>query len=288
MKKHAPSLPPEFSLKSYDVCIDWTAEDWYKALIIRSDLFFNENYTDMYWEKCGVNRSAAILQLMQTPMRKDISDGASDIFKLDWVPLYDQSIEDFFLGHELVLRLPGYRKLYDKIEKNREELGRYNNPKSQSQHEQYIESITPAWEIHQKHIPAYSKGEKLTQFTVTVDLMAPDYLLKSLFENWLKKTRKKTQISNAEANFDQTKFARWHNGRRLPYLDLKAWAKLSGVDIPIKTYCDELFADDASGKSESSIKTVDKNAMSLMSRELIFALQCEVYRAHFVGNFEAK
>lgn len=288
-EQNAPSLPKEFLLPSYDECINWTAKNWYKALIIRFDLFFNENHTDQHWVECDVNRSMAILQLMKKPLGTDIGGSDSDIFEPDWAPLYDQSIEDFFLGHELVLHLPEYRELYNRIKKNREALGRYNNPQNQSQHKQYIESIAPAWEVHQKLNPTYSKSEKLAQFTVTVDLMAPDYLLKSLFENWLKNIRKSTQIINAEANFDQAKFVSWHKKRLLPYLDLKAWAKLSGVRIPNKTYCEVLFVDDASSKSETDIKrTVDKGAMSLMSRDLIFALQCEVCRAHFVGNFEAK
>ena len=288
MKKHTPSLPKEFSLSSYDECMNWTAKDWYKALITRSDLFFNEDYTDMYWEECDINRSMTILQLMKQPMGIDISDNL-ETFKPDWTPLYDQSIEDFFLSHVLVENYPSYRELYDSLQKNRDELGRYNNPQNQSQYKKYIESLTPAWQVHQKLNLPDREGEIITQFTITVDLTAPDYLLKALFENWLRMARKNTQITNAEANFDQTKFIKWHKKRLLPYLDLKAWAKLADVQIPNRTYCDVLFADDLSGKSESDIKrTVDKNAMELMSLDLIFALQCEAYRAHVVRNFEAK
>ncbi len=29
-----------FHLSTYDECINWTAKDWYEALIIRSELFF--------------------------------------------------------------------------------------------------------------------------------------------------------------------------------------------------------------------------------------------------------
>lgn len=222
-------------------------------------------------------------------MRKDISGDDSDIFDPDWAPLYDQSIEVFFLGHALVINNPNYRKLYDKVAKNRELLGRYNKPQNLSQYKQYLKSIQPAWKIHQDLYPTYGKDEKLAQFTITVDLRAPDYLLKCLFEIWLKKIRKSTELINAVANFDQKKLVSWHKERLLPYLDLKAWAKLFNVNIPNRLFYKMLFIDDASGKSAAEIqRTVNKNAMKLMSEEYIFALQCEAFRVHFVKNFETK
>lgn len=277
----AKKIPKEFELKNYNGCASWGAKEWYQALVIRRELFYCAQYDDQHWRQCGIDPKAAILSLMKHLLSIE-RDGEDEFMKPDWMPVSDQLIEDFFLGALLVREDKNYALLFERILKRRLWHSAFNEDSSKGGE---VDWNAPAWHFHKKYFPnvdEQSETNKLAQFCVAVDLRASDELIRFQFDQWLRSTRQAAGIPSV-ANLGQNKLLDWHSDRLLPYLDLRAWAQINSCRISASDYLDVLFPAGERG-DERAIRGIDKKAMEMVSADMIFALQCEAYRAGFDGG----
>ncbi len=271
MKSVVNTVPEEFDISIYDICLSWRLEDWAAELSARwfmRDVFSKEREGKLTDEL----RSSYVEQaelLLLTPLRS--LHPKPDIYLS---PIMDQSAEEFFRGHSVlsdsryrawVRRMEDTEKYGDLVGDGDQDFG---EDISRNVHE-YLSS--PAWKIHRDSLGTVKR------FFIGVDLNAPDDYLVHQFRSWIAKTRAEANIEPKQWLFSDKRFAKWHKDRLLPYLDLTFWAIINRHKISPADMEEEFFSDRFDGFSgEYVTKKVAKEAIKLISEETLYALSVEL------------
>jgi hypothetical protein len=154
---------------------------------------------------------------------------------------------------------------------------------------------TPAWKMHAECSKS-GTSIPLHQMFISVDLCAPDDILRKEFKTWLKQIRKDTQLPTLTDEINSVDFTNWHSERLLPFLDLTFWKIIHNEEIDYEEIGNTLYPGDESIKGKEIHNkealcsweklrdadriegTLEPRALKIVSEEYVSALNNQLHR----------
>lgn len=114
--------------------------------------------------------------------------------------------------------------------------------------------------------------------TLSVNLRAPDEILRKDFDRWLQAMRSVQGHEAAKKPFTEADFKRWVRNAYVPLLVLSKWKELTGAKITYGDLCDAAFPPMRRVEVDDVRKTFLPNARDWASLETIDALAAQAAR----------
>lgn len=266
------SILAKFDRSAYKDCAKWGLKEWASALTARSymDAFFHQRSGDeitdgmdqYYREKAG--------ELLANPLGHQ----SLEVDRLFLSPIVDQSVAEFFRGHDAMSDRRFYkwaiRKQYaDNDYDDAEEIDLNLSEKICSGVHKF--HTTPAWKMK------YQVLGDTGRFFIGVDLGASDEFLVDQFKFWLKKTRVEADVKPIRCMFNDNHFGDWHREHLLPYLDLTFCSEIYKEKLTQEEMAKLLFPFEEKRDSVARIRrTISTKALKLVSQEYVSALNTQM------------
>lgn len=114
--------------------------------------------------------------------------------------------------------------------------------------------------------------------TLSVNMRAPDEILRKDFDRWLQAMRALQGHQAAKKPFTDTDFKRWVRNAYVPLLVLNKWKEITGAKITYGDLCDAAFPPGRRVEVDDVRKTFLPNAKAWVSTETIDALAAQAAR----------
>ena len=114
--------------------------------------------------------------------------------------------------------------------------------------------------------------------TLSVNMRAPDEILRKDFDRWLQAMRALQGHQAAKKPFTEADFKRWVRNGYVPLLVLSKWKEITGTKITYGDLCDAAFPPGRRVEVDDVRKTFLPNAKAWVSTETIDALAAQAAR----------
>lgn len=247
------SLPEWFDLKKYEAASSLPLVDWALNLIARKELLHVTSGN--YWKpkEEAIKYHESELELIKTygVLSRVLLNGEYELAK------YEYRIEEQKPGLGLVYPLPLRRavEIHEMIQWDTELRHKLELIKYQEIFYSRRTSPLHSGEIalrdwYEDYYDKTSYDEGYGDFAtfsphICVDLGAPDETVVEAFKSWLRSVRKIEGMDGSELpeKLSDKLINRWVDSAILPYLDLKIYAQLEGIDIPLHVLGNAIFSD---------------------------------------------
>lgn len=255
MARPLPVVLKQFSIKRYEPCADWTAEEWLKALSARAALRL----------KIFDQKDRAAKEARQSELIRQDSPLGNSLLQVAEARLIDP-LRDLSL-HQAIPHVPRSLAVRDFVASD---LYFVNRSMGELNWQTCPDLVL-------RSLPDADPANNPIFFAV--NLCHPDALIAEEFSLWLQKARARSGVKPTKASetyLTEDHLATWHQRHLLAYLDIAFWARLNGIQLGNARIGELLYPQ--LSDVEKRMETSAKQALRLISRQNLEALTQLVMR----------